>query len=197
MKITDACFVAGAVSVEGLPRDPLPQVAFLGPSNVGKSSLLNALLGKRPLARVSRTPGRTQEINFYLVNGAYHFVDLPGYGFAKVPLDVQKRFIRLVEDYLSRSEHLKLLLLLQDARRTPSVRDLELVRWLSANGVPHVILLTKSDKVARGRLKPTCDALRTAFGRPDLPVVPVSALTGDGRKEAWALIDTALGLRSS
>jgi GTP-binding protein len=195
VKLRDVRFVAGVAALAQMPERKLPQVAFLGPSNVGKSSLVNALLGKG-MARVSKTPGRTQELNFFLVNDAYHFVDLPGYGFAKAPRAVQERFRKLVEDYLSATLELKLLVLLQDSRRTPSERDLELVRWLSQNGVPHVVVLTKADKISKGQWKPTAAALRRAFDRPDLVVQPFSALSGEGHREVWGLIDVALGLRS-
>ena len=188
-------FVAGVASLAQLPKARLPEVAFLGPSNVGKSSLLNALVGRSGLARVSKTPGRTQQLNFFRVDERFDLVDLPGYGFAKAPRAVQDAFLRLVEGYLASSESLRLLLLLQDCRRVPSARDLELHRWLVANAVPHAIVLTKADKLKQGELARQSAAVRKAFGpaAASVRILPFSSLDGSGRKELWKVIADALG----
>ena len=183
----------GVASLESLPKRRLPEIAFLGPSNVGKSTLVNSLLGRRQLARVSKTPGRTQQLNFFRVNDVVDFVDLPGYGFAKVPKAIQDGFRKLIEGYLSSSRHLRLLVLLQDSRRTPSERDLELRQWLLDNGVLHVIVMTKADKLSRSQLGAQVAAVRAAFARqgtaPDL--LAFSATTGIGRQELWSAIEAA------
>jgi GTP-binding protein len=195
VKPADVRFIAGATTLDQVPKDRRAQVALIGPSNVGKSSLLNALVGRKGIARTSKTPGRTQQLNFFLVEERFHLVDLPGYGFADVPRKAQDAFLRLVESYLSQSEQLRLLLLLLDCRREPSERDLELLEWLAGNDVPHAIVLTKCDKLSRSQLgqreKAIAQALAAAFGSsPSL--LPVSAQTGAGCKELWGRIIEAV-----
>jgi len=197
MKVDDIRFVIGATTLAATPRDRRPQIAFIGPSNVGKSSLLNALAGRKAVAKVSKTPGRTQQLNFFLVNDAFYLVDLPGYGFAKVPEAVQREFRKLAEDYLAGSEALKLLVVLLDVRRDPSDRDVELITWLKDQRVPHVIVLTKADKVSRAELgrraqvvgASLCDAL----GADAVEIMPVSAVTKQGCRELWQVIGRAAG----
>lgn len=195
MKITDVRFVAGATELAQVPQDRRPQVAVIGPSNVGKSSLLNALVGRKGLARVSRTPGRTQQLNFFLVNEQFHLVDLPGYGFAEAPRAVQDRFLRLTESYLAQSPHLRLLVLLLDSRRDPSERDLALLRWLRDNRVPHAIVLTKADKLSRSQIPVRAKAIRDALAAEGLDVpdvlLPFSCVSGMGKRELWRLVAAA------
>jgi GTP-binding protein len=195
MKIDDIRFVIGAASLEATPRDRRAQVAFIGPSNVGKSSLLNALAGRKAVAKVSKTPGRTQQLNFFLVNDAFYLVDLPGYGFAKAPDEVQRRFRRLAEDYLAGSKALRLLVVLLDVRRDPSARDVELLTWLRDQRVPHVIVLTKADKVSRPQLARRAEAvgasLCDALGADAVEIMPVSAVTRLGCRELWQVIGRA------
>lgn len=199
MNIRSVEFVAGATSLEQLPKRRLPEIAFVGPSNVGKSSLLNALVGRKGTARVSKTPGRTQQLNFFRVDDRFDLVDLPGYGYAKVPKKIQDGFLRLVEAYLATSKHLKLLLLLQDCRRTPSQNDLVFHRWLLENGVPHAIVLTKSDKVGRAELARQVAAARKAFAgaAADTAIQPFSSLDGSGRRELLRIIGRALGEKAT
>jgi GTP-binding protein len=194
MNVESVDFVAGAASLAQLNLPPLPEVAVVGPSNVGKSSLLNALVGKKGTARVSKTPGRTQQLNFFRVNERFYLVDLPGYGFAKVPKKVQDSFLRLVEGYLSGSRELRLLLLLQDCRRTPSEKDLVFHRWLVDNHVRHAIVLTKSDKLGRGALAAQVAAVRKGFGiaQGSVAFETFSSLDGSGRQSVWRLITDAL-----
>lgn len=191
MKVTDVRFVAGATSLEQVPADRRPQVALIGPSNVGKSSLLNSLVGRKGVARVSRTPGRTQQLNFFLINERFYLVDLPGYGFADAPRSVSAQFRKLVEDYLSESRELRLLVLLLDSRRDPSERDIELLGWLLASKVPHAVVLTKSDKLSRSQLLQREKAIGMSLAaalRVAPPLLPTSAVTGAGRQELWAAI---------
>lgn len=194
MRIEKVEFVQSAAKVEQSPKEDLPEIAFLGPSNVGKSSLINAITGRKGLARVSKTPGRTQLLNFFKVNESVWFVDLPGYGFAKVPKKVQGAFLKMVEDYLARSKRLQLLLLLLDCRRDPSARDRELQAWLVENDIPHVIVLTKADKLSRSQLARRKREMEKVLGMDALEAqsLPFSATTGIGRKELMAVIDEAL-----
>jgi GTP-binding protein len=196
MKVQSVEFIKSCAKVEQKPKERLPEIAFLGPSNVGKSSLINSLLGRKGVAKVSKTPGRTQLLNYFKINEILHFVDLPGYGFAKVPKKVQESFIRAIEGYLAGSEELVLLVLLQDCRRTPSSRDLELRGWLTENDVPHAIVLTKVDKLKRGLLNKQKRIIEEAHDLADAgaKALTYSAKTGAGRRELWAVIAEAAEL---
>jgi GTP-binding protein len=178
--------LTSAARVEQFPPESLPEFAFLGRSNVGKSSLLNCLTGKRGLAHTSSTPGRTQVINFFRVEGRYHFVDLPGYGFARVPLEVKARWKRLIESYLSNRKTLELAIVLLDARRGWMEADLELKRWLDFHRLPVLVVATKTDKLNQKEQAQGLKAIRTHL--PDGEVVPFSAVTGRGVREIWQAI---------
>jgi GTP-binding protein len=168
----------------------LPEVAFAGKSNVGKSSLLNRLVGRRGLARVSKTPGRTQQLNFFSINEAVLFVDLPGYGFAKVPLAVRDRWRALVESYLASRPALCGVVVIVDVRRGVQEEDEQLLDFLAANRVPTVLAVTKVDKLGRGeRLR---QLRRIAEQRPATPVVGFSAATGEGVAELWRAVEAAI-----
>lgn len=193
MNIRSAIFVLSATAPVHYPPGLLPEVAFAGRSNVGKSSLINRLLLRRGLARTSNTPGRTQEINFFSVNDAIGFVDLPGYGYAKVPEPVRRQWGPMVETYLRERRTLRLVVLLMDLRRDPSSEDLQLIEWLSFYGRPCRIVLTKADKLGRGqreaRRRQVAEAIR-AF--PAGPMLLFSARTGEGRETLWREIREAL-----
>src|SRR5688500_16864058 len=159
MKITSAEFVKSAFERGHWPNDGRPEIAFLGRSNVGKSSLLNSLLQRKGLARTSNTPGRTQSINYFLVNdktadngGGFYFVDLPGYGFAKVSKSVRESWRKMAEEFLSDREELALCIQLVDSRHKPSVLDLQLHEWLVFNGKNHLVVATKADKLSANEL---------------------------------------------
>ena len=196
MKISSAEFVKSAFEESQWPRDGLPEVAFLGRSNVGKSSLLNTLLGVKGLARTSRTPGRTQSLNFFLVNRRFYFVDLPGYGFARVPREIRESWGRLVTDYLAKRESLVLSIQLVDSRHEPTTLDLQLREWLSENRKPFLTVATKSDKLSRNELSKNLararKALEAAGGGSDVGLVAYSAVTGLGREAVWRLIEEAV-----
>ncbi len=150
MKITSSRFVLSAFKPEDEPTTPGPDVVFLGRSNVGKSSLINGLLGEKGLARTSSQPGRTQSVNFYRVNEVCHFVDLPGYGFAKVPLAVKREWTKQLENYLQKRESLRGLILLMDVRHPMQPFDQQMLNWALEASMPVHILLTKADKLKRG-----------------------------------------------
>lgn len=149
MKILSAEFITSAVKPAQFPRDGKPQVAFAGRSNVGKSSIINALLNRKNLVKTSATPGKTQLINFFLINNDFYCVDLPGYGYAKAPRTVVDAWAPMIEGYLKESPELKLVVVLLDIRRKPDDRDARLVEWLRHYDVPAIYILTKSDKVNR------------------------------------------------
>jgi GTP-binding protein len=171
------------------PREELPEVAAVGRSNVGKSSLLNSLFGVKGMAFVSKTPGRTQVVNFYRLGSEMVLVDLPGYGFAKVPEAVRRKWDFLVTSYLFERKALVLVLLLVDARREPMKNDLEVRDLLERAGLPYVVVATKSDKLSRGRLGNEIKKLERVYGASgNIPVIPFSAATNEGRKELWKTI---------
>jgi len=179
-------FVAGAARIDRLPPPGLPEIAFAGRSNVGKSSLLNRLVHRRGLARVSKTPGRTQQINFFAVDGRLLFVDLPGYGFARVPLAVKEQWRGLVEGYLTRRHTLRGVVVLVDLRRGIEADDARLLDFLAAHGIASVLVATKVDKLARGARLRRLDAMAEQWsgGAP----IAFSAVTGDGTAALWAAV---------
>jgi GTP-binding protein len=170
------------------PADGLPEVAFLGRSNVGKSSLINALTGRKGLAFTSSTPGRTQTINFYRIDGASYFVDLPGYGYARVPPAFLLEWKKLVEQYLENRETLRVSCLILDARRGWMDKDLDLKRWLEYHGRPYLVVATKTDKLNRSDEERGLRAIRKEGVEP----LPFSALTGRGVREIWQAIAKTL-----
>jgi GTP-binding protein len=187
MRITSAEFVTSARAPQGYPTGGLPEIAFMGRSNVGKSSLLNRLLGRK-LARTSSTPGRTQLINFFRVNGAFGFVDLPGYGYAKVPLRVRSEWGPMVENYLASRSELVLCILLIDSRHVPTDKDINLKVWLEHHGLPFVVVSTKADRLSNNQLG---NSLRKAANRLQLEpsaLIPFSSVTGRGSDRLWKVI---------
>lgn len=188
-------FAGSAGSPEQFPRDGLPEVAFLGRSNVGKSSLLNALAGVRNLARVSATPGRTRVVNFFRVGHEMYLADLPGYGYARVPESQRRGWESLVRSYLEGREALALCVFLVDARHEPMQGDLTLRAYLQTLGLPHVVAATKADKLSRGEAARRVAALGKDLGREAREVVAVSAVTRLGIDELWRTIRTAAETR--
>jgi len=165
------------------PDSTLPEVAFAGRSNVGKSSLLNTLVGRRKMARVSKTPGRTREINFFRVNDAFVLVDLPGYGYAKIAKERKADWKPLIESYLKLTPQLRGIVLLLDIRRDPSEDDLAMLDFLSEVGIPTIVAVTKSDKMTRSAVDAKVSDLAKALGLEEDLVIPFSSRTGDGRAE--------------
>jgi len=182
----DAELVISAAKPEQFPAESLPEVAFLGRSNVGKSSLLNCLVGKEKLAFTSSTPGRTQSINFYRVDGQFQFVDLPGYGYAKVPLAVKAQWTKLIESYLLDRKALQLCFLLLDARRGWMEKDLELKKWLEFHNRRYVVIATKMDKLKTQ--KEHHHGMKALKDHGPEELLPFSAIECRGAREIWQAI---------
>lgn len=176
-----------------LPDNLLPEVAFAGRSNVGKSSLINALMNRKSLARTSSQPGKTQTINYYNINGAIYFVDLPGYGYARVYEKVKAQWGRMIENYLHSSKMLKQVFLLVDIRHAPSENDQTMHRWILENGFQPIIIATKLDKIKRSQLQKQLALIRSTLGvGKETPIVPFSAETKQGKDEIYAILDGIL-----
>jgi GTP-binding protein len=181
--ISQAEFVISAVSARDFPCETLPEIVFAGRSNVGKSSLINALTGSRNLARTSASPGKTRMINFYRLGHALFFVDLPGFGYAKVAKAESRKWKQLVSEYFENRPAIALVVHLVDSRMDPTELDLQLARWLDSLGMPRLIVATKSDKLSGNARASQQRAISEAFGGE--PVVLSSAVTGAGSKEIW------------
>jgi GTP-binding protein len=186
MKVISAKFLTGAVSCRQYPNSICPELAFVGRSNVGKSSLINSLLNRKKLVKTSQTPGKTQEINFFKINDDFIFADLPGYGFAKVPQSVQKRWKKMIEDYLLKRETLLAVIFIVDLRRSPSPLDLDLQRWLEAFDVQYLLVATKMDKLSQSEIKKQMNKLNAVyFNGGEGRLLAYSSKSSKGRKELW------------
>ena len=190
MKIASVEFVTSAVNDSGLPPGELPEVAMSGRSNVGKSSLLNRLVNRRGLAKTGSTPGRTQTINFFLVNGTFHLVDLPGYGYARVPLQVRATWGKMIEGYLSGRKNLRGVIMLVDIRHPPTEGDQQLHHWLKHYGIPVAVVATKADKLSRSRGLQSLAKIRSGLSlTSEEAVVMFSATAGQGRDDVLKIIE--------
>lgn len=173
-----------------LPENTLPEIAFAGKSNVGKSSLINALMNRKSLARTSATPGKTQTINFYNINDAMYLVDLPGYGYAKVSEKEKIEWGKLIERYLNGSKQLKAVFLLIDIRHDPSANDKMMYDWIVEQGFQPIIIATKLDKIKRSQIQKQVKAVKQGLNLlPGSIVIPFSSETKQGREELWELVD--------
>jgi GTP-binding protein len=193
MKITKAEFMKSAVWPDQYPRAAMPEIAFVGRSNVGKSSLINTIVGKKNLAKTSNTPGRTQLINFFAINETLSFVDLPGYGFAKVSQSVKKDWGEMIEVYLKERQCLAMVILILDIRRDPSEEDLSLRDWLENYRIPYIYVLTKIDKLSNNqaisRQRIIEKNLHVSAG---IKPVLFSAKTQKGKSDIWQILDAHL-----
>lgn len=173
-----------------VPETTLPEIAFAGKSNVGKSSLINALMNRKSFARTSSQPGKTQTINFYNINQELYYVDLPGYGYAKVSLSEREKWGKMIERYLHSSQQLRAVFLLIDIRHDPSENDRIMYEWILGNGYHPMVIATKADKIKRSQVKKHVKAIQTGLGaEEDTVIIPFSAESKQGREEIWNLID--------
>ncbi len=173
-----------------VPDTAYPEVAFAGKSNVGKSSLINALMNRKALARTSAQPGKTQTINFYNINDAMYLVDLPGYGYAKASAEVKAKWGQMIERYLHTSKQLRAVFLLIDIRHDPSANDKLMYEWMLAQGFAPIIIATKLDKIKRSQVQKHLKAVREGLNvQPDTMILPFSAETKQGRDEIWEVMD--------
>ena len=181
--------MTGATTPRQYPWESLPELAFAGRSNVGKSSLINSLLNRKKLVKTSSTPGKTQMINFFKINDEMIFADLPGYGFAKVPLDVKKRWQKMIEQYLLKRETLIAVVLIVDIRRNPTQLDLDLQNWLENSGIDYIFIATKADKLSRPEMNQQIRKIKEFFlGDTQKELIIYSSKSGRGKKELWTSI---------
>ncbi|NLM59218.1 MAG: YihA family ribosome biogenesis GTP-binding protein [Clostridium sp.] len=194
MNINNAKFEITAVKPEQYPKSDKPEITFVGRSNVGKSSLINSMLNRKSLARVAATPGLTRVINFYNVDNILYFVDLPGYGFAKVSKTEKESWGSVVETYLKTRKQLKMVIMLVDIRHSPTDDDKLMNDWLKCNGIPYLITATKLDKIPRSKVKErVCDIRKVLELSDSVKVIPFSSETKQGREELWNEIKSQLG----
>ncbi len=173
-----------------LPKNTLPEVAFAGKSNVGKSSLINVLMNRKSLARTSSKPGKTQTINFYNINRELYLVDLPGYGYTTAPASEKAKWGKMIEHYLHSSKMLRAVFLLVDIRHEPGGNDQMMYEWICSNGYEPILLLTKADKIKRSQLQKQIKIVRQGLHvLPNTEVIPFSSLTKQGREQVWGVIE--------
>ncbi|MDO3377513.1 ribosome biogenesis GTP-binding protein YihA/YsxC [Geoalkalibacter halelectricus] len=192
MQIKSTAFLKSAVHPEHYPEGGMPEIAFAGRSNVGKSSMINCLLNRRALVRTSSTPGRTQLLNFFTINDAFNLVDLPGYGFAKVPLAVKRSWGPMIRTYLEKRRNLRGVVLILDIRRIPGEEDLQFLDWLEEYQIPTIAVITKADKVTRGQRREHVRKIAAACGLPEDAFTLFSATSREGRADVWERVAQAL-----
>ncbi len=188
MNVKSAEFVTSAVKPSQYPSPVGHEIAFAGRSNVGKSSLINTLLGRKNLVKTSSTPGRTQTINFFLINNGFYFVDLPGYGYAKVSMEVRKKWGPMVVKYLKTQESLRAVVVILDIRRTPNQADHDLLDWLGHYDIPEIVVLTKADKLKKNKQAQQRTLIAKDLSKDPSALILFSAATGMGRQELWKTI---------
>ena len=190
MIVKKAELTAVAVKKNQYPQDNLPEVAFAGRSNVGKSSLLNTLTNRKNLARVSGSPGKTRTINFFQINDAFRIVDLPGYGYAKLSKSATEHWGDMMESYLANRDNLRCVIQLVDIRHQPSAQDVQMYQWLQHYGLDGVVVATKADKISRNQFRSQMNMIRKTLGMaPDDIILPVSSLKKSGYEELWSVIE--------
>lgn len=183
MNLHNAEFIRSAASLEACPRDGLPQIAFAGRSNVGKSSVINRLLQRKNFARVGEAPGKTTHINFFRIDEQLYLVDLPGYGYAKVPKAEKERWAKLIESYFAAPDFITLGVLIVDARHKPTENDVTMARWFQETGRPYVVVANKLDKLKKSQIEPSLAQIRTTLALGDeVEIIPFSAEKGEGRE---------------
>ena len=179
-----------------LPKTELAEFAFAGKSNVGKSSLINALMNRKSYARISAQPGKTQTINFYNINEEFYYVDLPGYGYARVSEEIKEKWGKMIERYLHQSKQLRVVFLLIDIRHDPSANDKQMYDWIVHQGFEPVIIATKLDKIKRSQVQKQLKAIRTGLNTK-ATIIPFSAETKQGREEIWDFLENILQMEEN
>jgi len=192
VKVEKAVFMKSVFHSGDLPSEDLPELAFTGRSNVGKSSLINTLVGIKGLARISSVPGKTRSINFFLINDRVRFVDLPGYGYARVPFHLRKEWKHLVEAYFDGRKNLCLVVLILDIRRDPSETEVELLKWIADRGFMASLVATKADKLSRHKRLEQLAVIEDILG---MKPIPFSSITKEGKRELWGVIDRAIEIK--
>ena len=193
MRVINTSFIKSATRPSEYPEATVPEIAFAGRSNVGKSSLINVIVERKALVRTSSTPGRTQLINFFDVNGCLNLVDLPGYGYAKVPLDVKRQWGPMMERYLSGRSTLVAVVLILDIRRAPSEGDMQMLSWLRTYGRRPIVVLTKSDKLTKNERARQMALISRAISIPEVELITFSALNREGKDTVWEAVTEAAG----
>jgi len=193
MKVTKADLVISAVSKNQYPKSNLPEIALAGRSNVGKSSFINRIIGRKSLVRTSSKPGKTRTLNFYFINDSYYFVDVPGYGYAKVSKQEREKWGRMMEEYFETREQLRLVVLIVDIRHQPTREDLQMYDYMAYLGIPLVIIATKLDKVSKNKRHQHTQQMKREFGN-EIPVIPFSAETGENKELVWKVISQYLSI---
>jgi GTP-binding protein len=193
VNIGKSWFEITAVKPEQYPAGDLPEVAFAGRSNVGKSSIINTLLNRRGLARVSGEPGKTRGINFFNIDGTMYFVDLPGYGFAKVSKEQKASWGNMIETYLNTRKQLKVVVMLVDIRHTPTADDRMMYGWIIERGISHMVVATKADKIPRGQVQKRLSEIRTVLGlKADVSLTAYSSETRQGIDQIWKELEAVV-----
>ena len=193
MKVTNAEFTSSAVGPNQYPTDQKVEIALSGRSNVGKSSFINRLIQRKSLARTSSKPGKTQTLNFYHINDLFYFVDVPGYGYAKVSKKEREKWGKMIEEYITTRENLELVLILVDFRHEPSTEDVQMREFLEYYEIPYRIIMTKCDKIPRGKWNKHVSQIRKAFGKPPEELfLTFSSETGEGVEKAWEWIESVV-----
>ena len=193
MKVTNAEFMISAVGPNQYPTDQKIEIALSGRSNVGKSSFINRLIQRKSLARTSSKPGKTQTLNFYHINDLFYFVDVPGYGYAKVSKKEREKWGKMIEEYITTRENLELVLILVDFRHEPSTEDVQMREFLEYYEIPYRIIMTKCDKIPRGKWNKHVSQIRKAFGKPPEELfLTFSSETGEGVEKAWEWIESVV-----
>ena len=194
MKIVSAEFIKSIYDLRALPNSVLTEFVFVGRSNVGKSSLINVICNKKKMAKIGSVPGKTRQLNYFLINEKFYLVDLPGYGYAKVPEQIRAGWRKLVEDYISERSNVKLVFVLIDSRHEPTYLDELMVSWLEYYEIPFAIILTKSDKISSNKMQKQIYRASKIVNNEDLCIdyIPFSIITGEGKYEILKLVEEYL-----